>query len=155
MELQLPVGFPDVDGLGVCDAVLQGLVVQQVEKVFDSQRYGATGAEDGTEQIVHKLLQGALRQQSTGQQRESTETQVRWFHAWETPLTLHTKFTFRAFKAQAAGQQTSKRTNKQMNKQNLHLKPPSFPREGRKTEQSYSKWDITGGRVHSGKYGIH
>lgn len=46
---QLPVGFPDVDGLGVCDVVLQSLLIQQVEKVFDCQRYGTTGAEDRSE----------------------------------------------------------------------------------------------------------
>lgn len=62
----LPVGFPDVDGLWVCDVVLQCLLVQQVEKVFDRQRHGATGAEDGREQIVHELLQRALSRRSRG-----------------------------------------------------------------------------------------
>lgn len=33
---QLPVGFPDVDGLRVHDVVLLSLLIQQVEKVFDS-----------------------------------------------------------------------------------------------------------------------
>ena len=46
---QLPVSLPDVDGLRVSDVVLQSLLIQQVEKVFDSQRYRATGAEDGSE----------------------------------------------------------------------------------------------------------
>lgn len=46
---QLPVGLPDVDGLRVSDVVLQSLLIQQVEKVFNSQRYRATGAEDGGE----------------------------------------------------------------------------------------------------------
>lgn len=58
---QLPVGLPDVDGFWVSDVVLQGLLIQQVEKVLDSQRYRPTGAEDRSEQIVHKLLKCSLR----------------------------------------------------------------------------------------------
>lgn len=58
----VPVGLPDVDGLGVGDAVLQRLVVQQVEEVLDGQRDGPAGAEDGGEQVVHELLQRSLRQ---------------------------------------------------------------------------------------------
>lgn len=57
----VPVGLPDVDGLWVGDVVLQRLLVQQVEEVLDGQRDGPAGAEDGGEQVVHKLLQRSLR----------------------------------------------------------------------------------------------
>lgn len=57
---QLPVGFPYVDYLRVCNTVLQRLLIQQVKKVLNSQRYGSTGAEDCSKQIVHKLLQSPL-----------------------------------------------------------------------------------------------
>lgn len=59
-----PVGLPDVDGVLVRDAVLLRLLIQQVKEVLDSERHGAAGAEDHLEQVVHKLLQGAL--QGTG-----------------------------------------------------------------------------------------
>lgn len=62
---QLPVGFPDVDGLRVCDTVLQSLLIQQVKKVLNSQRYRSTGAEDCSKQIIHKLLQSPLTQTKT------------------------------------------------------------------------------------------
>lgn len=61
VELLLPVGLPDVNGLWVGDAVLLSLLVQQVKKVFDGQRHRTTGAEDGSEQIIHELLQRSLR----------------------------------------------------------------------------------------------
>lgn len=57
----LPVGLPDVDGLGVGDIVLQRLLIQEVEEVLDGQRDGPTGAEDGGEQVVHELLERSLR----------------------------------------------------------------------------------------------
>lgn len=57
----VPVSLPDVDGLGVVDVVLQRLLVQQVEEVLDGQRDGPAGAEDGSEQVVHELLQRSLR----------------------------------------------------------------------------------------------
>lgn len=43
----------------VCDGVLVGLLVQEVEHVLDGQRQGAASvgrAEDGLEKVVHKLL---------------------------------------------------------------------------------------------------
>ena len=61
----LPVGLPDVNGLGVGDVVLQGLLVQHVKEVLDSQRNGTAGAEDGCEQVVHKLLECPLRDNVT------------------------------------------------------------------------------------------
>lgn len=56
-----PVGLPDVDGVLVGDAMLLGLLVQQVKEVLNSERHRAAGAENHLEQVVHKLLQGALR----------------------------------------------------------------------------------------------
>lgn len=53
---KLPVGLPDVYRLRVGDAVLACLVVQQVEKIFDGQRNRTAGAEDDSEEVVHKLL---------------------------------------------------------------------------------------------------
>ena len=55
-----PVGFPDMDGVLVRDAVLLGLLIQQVEKVLDSKWHRAAGAENHLEQVIHKLLQGSL-----------------------------------------------------------------------------------------------
>lgn len=56
-----PVGLPDVDSVLVGDAMLLGLLVQQVKEVLNGQGHGAAGAEDHLEQVVHKLLQSALR----------------------------------------------------------------------------------------------
>lgn len=47
--IPVPVGLPDVDGLGVGDVVLQRLLVQEVEEVLDCQRDGPAGTEDGSE----------------------------------------------------------------------------------------------------------
>lgn len=47
----------------VMDVVFVGLLVQEVEHVFDGQRQGAASvgrAEDGFKQIVDKLLQRSL-----------------------------------------------------------------------------------------------
>lgn len=51
-----PIGLPDMDGVLVGDAVLLGLLVQQVEEVLDSKGHGAAGAENHLEQVIHKLL---------------------------------------------------------------------------------------------------
>lgn len=40
--------------------MLLGLLVQQVKEVLNGKGHGAAGAEDHLEQVVHKLLQGAL-----------------------------------------------------------------------------------------------
>lgn len=50
--------------VGVVYVVFVGLLVQEVKHVFDGQWQGAASvgcAEDGLKQIVHKLLQRALR----------------------------------------------------------------------------------------------
>lgn len=41
--------------------MLLGLLVQQVKEVLHSERHGTAGAENHLEQVIHKLLQGALR----------------------------------------------------------------------------------------------
>ena len=66
----VPVRLPDVDGLRVCDPIVYRLLVQQVKEVFDCQRDRAVGAEDHLEQVIHKLLQSALRR--TKQDQVST-----------------------------------------------------------------------------------
>lgn len=49
-----------MDGLRICNPVVHRLLIQQVKEVFDRQRDGAVGTEDHLEQVIHKLLQGAL-----------------------------------------------------------------------------------------------
>ena len=52
--------------LRVLDVVQQGLVVEEVEHVLDGQgqsRPAVGRAEDPLKQVVHKLLQGALKWQ--------------------------------------------------------------------------------------------
>lgn len=59
-----PVALPRVSDVGVVYVVFVGLLVQEVKHVFDGQWQGAASvgcAEDGFKQIVHKLLQRALR----------------------------------------------------------------------------------------------
>lgn len=49
----------------VVDVVFVGLLVQEVKHVFDGQWQGAASmccAEDGLKEIVHKLLQRALKE---------------------------------------------------------------------------------------------
>lgn len=55
-----PVGLPDVDSLGVVDAVLLCHVIQEVKEESDGDRRRALCAEDRHEDIVHKLLQRPL-----------------------------------------------------------------------------------------------
>lgn len=60
-----PVALPCVSHVGVVYVMFVGLLVQEVKHVFDGQWQGAASvgcAEDGLEQIVHKLLQRALRE---------------------------------------------------------------------------------------------
>lgn len=45
----------------VRDAVMSCLIIQQVKEVFHSKWNGSTCAQDHGEQIINKLLQGALR----------------------------------------------------------------------------------------------
>lgn len=59
-----------MDGLRICNPVVHRLLIQQVKEVFDRQRDGAVGTEDHLEQVIHKLLQGALWR--TKQDRVST-----------------------------------------------------------------------------------
>lgn len=55
-----PVGLPDVQRLLVHVVVSLRLFVQKVKEVFDGRRDGRAGAQNAAEEIVHKLLQGAL-----------------------------------------------------------------------------------------------
>lgn len=58
--------MPDV---GVVDVVFVGLLIQEIKHILDGQRQGAAsmgGAEDGLEQVVHKLLQSTLHRKECG-----------------------------------------------------------------------------------------
>lgn len=58
-----PVALPGVAHVRVVDAVPVSLLVQEVEHVLDGQGQGGAAvgrAEDGLEEVVHKLLQSAL-----------------------------------------------------------------------------------------------
>lgn len=60
-----PVALPCVSNVGVVDVVFVGLLVQEIKHVLDGQWQGAASvgcAEDGLKQIIHKLLQCALRE---------------------------------------------------------------------------------------------
>lgn len=60
----VPVAFPGMAHVRVVDLVLVGLLIQKVEHVLDGQRQGRAAvrrAEDGLKQVVHELLQRALR----------------------------------------------------------------------------------------------
>lgn len=60
-----PVALPRVSDMRVVDVVFVGLLVQEVKHVFDGQWQGAASvgcAEDGLKEIVHKLLQRALKE---------------------------------------------------------------------------------------------
>lgn len=64
LVLHSPVALPGVADVRVVDAVLVRLLVQKVEHVLDGQGQGRPAvrrAEDGLEQVVHELLQRALR----------------------------------------------------------------------------------------------
>ena len=64
------VGFPRVDHLRIGDAVLQRLVVQEVEHVLDGQgecRAAVGDAEDRLEQVVDVLLQRDLGREQARQ----------------------------------------------------------------------------------------
>lgn len=58
---RLPVGFPDVQGVWVCDAPFVCLLLKEVKEVFDSQR-GAVrrDAEDGLKEVIQELLKSSL-----------------------------------------------------------------------------------------------
>lgn len=59
----LPVALPGVPDVGVVDAVLVRLLVQEVEHVLDGEGQGAAAvhrAEQRLKQVVHELLQRAL-----------------------------------------------------------------------------------------------
>ena len=57
----LPVGFPDVQRVWVCDAPLFSLFLQEVKEIFDSQR-GALrrDAKDGLKEVIQELLKSSL-----------------------------------------------------------------------------------------------
>lgn len=60
-----PVALPCVSDVWVMDVVFVGLLIQEVKHVFDRQWQGTAPvgcAEDGLKQIVHKLLQRALKE---------------------------------------------------------------------------------------------
>lgn len=62
--IYIPVGLPDVQGVGVCDASLVCLLLQEVEEVFDSKRGAAwRDAEDGLKQVVQEFLQRSLERE--------------------------------------------------------------------------------------------
>lgn len=61
-EEEEPVGFPDVQRLLVHVVVSQRLLVQEVEEVLDGWRDDGAGAQHAAEEVVHKLLQGALKE---------------------------------------------------------------------------------------------
>ena len=59
----------------VCDGVFVGLLVQEVEHVLDGQRQSAASvcrAEDGLKQVVHKLLQRALKGRTRRERKQGT-----------------------------------------------------------------------------------
>lgn len=59
-----PVALPCVSHVRVVDVVFVGLLIQEVKHVFDGQWQGAASvgcAEDGLKEVVHELLQRALR----------------------------------------------------------------------------------------------
>lgn len=59
----LPVALPGVPHVRVWYGVFVCLLVQEVKHVLDGERQGTSsvrGAEDGLEQVVHKLLERAL-----------------------------------------------------------------------------------------------
>lgn len=58
----------------VMDVVFVGLLVQEVEHVFDGQRQSAASmsrTEDGFKQIVNKLLQRSLEQKDESKNLQS------------------------------------------------------------------------------------
>lgn len=62
-----PVALPGVADVRVVNAVLIGLLVQEVKHVLDGQGQGRAAvcrAEDGLEEVVHELLQRALGQEA-------------------------------------------------------------------------------------------
>lgn len=51
--IQLPISFPDVQGVWVCDAPFVGLLLEEVKEVFDSQRRAVQrNAEDGLKEVI-------------------------------------------------------------------------------------------------------
>lgn len=56
-----PVCLPDVDGLGVVDAMFLCHVVQEVEEESDCNGRRTLRTEDRHEDVVHKLLQRSLQ----------------------------------------------------------------------------------------------
>lgn len=65
--------------MGVMNAMLVRLLVQEVEHVLDGQGQGGAPvcrAEDGLEEVVHELLQGALRVEGKGFRHSSAQRAV-------------------------------------------------------------------------------
>lgn len=57
----LPVGLPNVQGVWVCDAPFVSLFLQEVKKVFNSQRRAVwRDAEDGLKEVIQELLKSSL-----------------------------------------------------------------------------------------------
>ena len=74
----LPIFLPDVNGL-IIYAVLQGLLIQEVEEVFDSWWHDGPGAQDATEKVIDKLLQRSLKGETKNvrQARAGSDTALR------------------------------------------------------------------------------
>lgn len=59
-----PIGLPDVQGVGVCDASFICLLLQEVKEVFNSQRgLVRWNAEDGLKQVIQELLECSLQRE--------------------------------------------------------------------------------------------
>lgn len=61
----VPVSLPDVQRLLVHVVVSQRLLVQEVKEVFDGRGDDGARAQNAAEEIVHKLLQSALKHTHT------------------------------------------------------------------------------------------
>lgn len=60
-----PVGLPDVYGFLVYVLVSQGLLIQEVKKVFNRRRDGGVRTKHTAKEIIHELLQRSLKTHAT------------------------------------------------------------------------------------------
>lgn len=73
----LPIALPRVPHVGVVDAVLICLLIQEIEHVLDGQRERAAavhGAEQRLKQVVHEFLQRTLMGAATEKGKGGTGT---------------------------------------------------------------------------------
>lgn len=90
---RLPVAFPGVPHICVVDAVSVCLLIQEIKHVLDGQGKCAApvhSAEQGLEQVIHELLQGALgwgwgrrreyevKGGGGGERQQATDGPARW-----------------------------------------------------------------------------